>query len=66
MAAQSFRRFTDGVKHGEPVSVILPIKRYQEIIERLEDTPLPFGIAFTREACRGHLHHMMPQQRWTP
>ncbi len=28
-------------KNGKPVSVILPTKKYQEMLERLEDAVLP-------------------------
>lgn len=41
-------------KNGKPVSVILPIKRYQEIMERLEDTE---DVAWLKKARRKRLHY---------
>ena len=40
-------------KNGKPVSVILPIKKYQEMIERLEDAD---DIAWLKRARRKKLH----------
>ena len=40
-------------KNGKPVSVILPIKKYQEMIERLEDAR---DIAWLKKARRKKLH----------
>ena len=41
-------------KKGKPVSVILPIKQYQEILERLEDAE---GAAWLKKARRRKLHY---------
>ena len=41
-------------KKGKPVSVILPIKRYQEILERLEDAD---DVAWLKKARRKKLHY---------
>ena len=41
-------------KNGKPVSVILPIKRYQEIMERLEDAE---DVAWLKETRRKKLHY---------
>jgi prevent-host-death family protein len=41
-------------KNGKPVSVILPIKRYQEIMERLEDAE---DLAWLKKARRKKLHY---------
>jgi len=41
-------------KNGKPVSVILPIKRYQEIMERLEDVE---DIVWLKKARRKKLHY---------
>jgi len=41
-------------KNGKPVSVILPIKRYQEIMERLEDAE---DVAWPKKARRKKLHY---------
>ena len=41
-------------KNGKPVSVILPIKRYQEIMERLEDAE---DVAWLKKARRKKLHY---------
>lgn len=41
-------------KNGKPVSVILPIKRYQEIMERLEDAE---DVAWLKKARRKTLHY---------
>jgi len=40
-------------KNGKPVSVILPIKKYQEMIERLEDAA---DVAWLKRARRKKLH----------
>ncbi len=40
-------------KNGKPVSVILPIKKYQEILERLEDAE---DVAWLRRMRRKKLH----------
>lgn len=40
-------------KNGKPVSVILPIKRYQEIMERLEDAE---DVAWLKKARHKKLH----------
>lgn len=41
-------------KKGKPVSVILPIKQYQEILERLEDAE---DVAWLKKARRKKLHY---------
>ena len=41
-------------KNGKPVSVILPIKHYQEIMERLEDAE---DVAWLKKARRKKLHY---------
>jgi hypothetical protein len=41
-------------KNGKPVSVILPIKHYQELIERLEDAN---DVAWLKRARRKKLHY---------
>ncbi len=41
-------------KKGKPVSVILPIKQYQEMLERLEDVE---DIAWLRKARRKKLQY---------
>jgi prevent-host-death family protein len=41
-------------RNGKPVSVILPIKRYQEILERLEDVD---DVAWLKKARRTKLHY---------
>lgn len=41
-------------KNGKPISVILPIKRYQEMIERLEDAD---DIAWLKKLRRRKLHY---------
>jgi PHD/YefM family antitoxin component YafN of YafNO toxin-antitoxin module len=40
-------------RNGKPVSVILPIKKYQEMIERLEDAQ---DVAWLKRARRKKLH----------
>ena len=40
-------------RNGKPVSVILPIKKYQEMIERLEDNE---DVAWLKRARRKKLH----------
>jgi PHD/YefM family antitoxin component YafN of YafNO toxin-antitoxin module len=41
-------------KNGKPVSVILPIKDYREIMERLEDAE---DVAYLKKARRKPLHY---------
>lgn len=41
-------------KKGKPVSVILPIKQYQEILERLEDAD---DIAWLKNARKKQMHY---------
>jgi PHD/YefM family antitoxin component YafN of YafNO toxin-antitoxin module len=41
-------------RNGKPVSVILPIKDYQEIMERLEDAD---DVAWLKKARRKPLHY---------
>jgi antitoxin (DNA-binding transcriptional repressor) of toxin-antitoxin stability system len=41
-------------KNGKPVSVILPIKHYRELIERLEDAQ---DVAWLKRARRKKLHY---------
>jgi prevent-host-death family protein len=41
-------------KKGKPVSVILPIKQYQEMLERLEDAE---DVAWLKKARRKKLHY---------
>lgn len=41
-------------KNGKPISVILPIKQYQEILERLEDAD---DVASLKKARRKKLHY---------
>ena len=41
-------------KKGKPVSVILPIKQYQEILERLEDAD---DVTWLKKARRTPLHY---------
>jgi hypothetical protein len=41
-------------KNGKPVSVILPIKHYKELIERLEDAD---DVAWLKRARRKKLHY---------
>jgi len=40
-------------KNGKPVSVIVPIRKYQEMLERLEDAE---DIAWLKRARRKKLH----------
>ena len=40
-------------KNGKPVSVILPIRKYQEMLERLEDSE---DVAWLKRARRKKLH----------
>ncbi len=40
-------------RNGKPVSVILPIKKYQEMIERLEDAK---DVAWLKRTRRKKLH----------
>ena len=40
-------------KNGKPVSVILPIRQYQEMLERLEDAE---DVAWLKRARRKKLH----------
>lgn len=46
-------------KNGKPVSVILPIERYQRIMERLEDAE---DIAWLKKARRKKLHYRPLEQ----
>jgi len=41
-------------RKGKPVSVILPIKQYQEMLERLEDAE---DVAWLKKARRKNLHY---------
>jgi PHD/YefM family antitoxin component YafN of YafNO toxin-antitoxin module len=41
-------------RKGKPVSVIIPIKAYQEMIERLEDAD---DVAYLKKARRKPLHY---------
>jgi prevent-host-death family protein len=41
-------------KNGKPVSVILPIKKYQEMLERLEDAE---DVAWLKKARKKPLHY---------
>ncbi len=41
-------------RNGKPVSVILPIKDYREIMERLEDVE---DVAYLKKARRKPLHY---------
>jgi prevent-host-death family protein len=41
-------------RNGKPVSVILPIKKYQEMIERLEDAE---DVAWLKKARKKPLHY---------
>ena len=41
-------------KKGKPVSVILPIKQYQEILKRLEDAE---DVTWLKKARRKKLHY---------
>ena len=41
-------------KKGKPVSVILPIKQYRELMERLEDAD---DVAWLKKARRKKLHY---------
>ena len=41
-------------KKGKPVSVILPIKQYQKMLERLEDAE---DVAWLKKARRKKLHY---------
>ncbi len=40
-------------KNGKPISVILPIRKYQEMLERLEDAE---DVAWLKRARRKKLH----------
>jgi PHD/YefM family antitoxin component YafN of YafNO toxin-antitoxin module len=42
------------IRKGKPVSVIIPIKAYQEMIERLEDAE---DVAYLKKARRKPLHY---------
>jgi PHD/YefM family antitoxin component YafN of YafNO toxin-antitoxin module len=42
------------IRKGKPVSVIIPIKAYQEMIERLEDAE---DVAYLKRARRKPLHY---------
>lgn len=41
-------------RNGKPVSVILPIKEYEELLERAEDTE---DVAWLKRARRRELHY---------
>jgi hypothetical protein len=41
-------------RKGKPVSVILPIKEYQELLERAEDAE---DVAWLKRACGKKLHY---------
>lgn len=41
-------------RNGKPVSVILPIKEYEELLERAEDTE---DVAWLKRARRKELHY---------
>jgi antitoxin (DNA-binding transcriptional repressor) of toxin-antitoxin stability system len=41
-------------RKGKPVSVIIPIKEYKELSERVEDTD---GVIWLKRACRKPLHY---------
>ena len=41
-------------RNGKPVSVILPIKEYEELLERAEDTE---DVAWLKRARRRKLHY---------
>jgi hypothetical protein len=41
-------------RNGKPVSVILPIKEYQKLLERLEDTD---DVAWLKKACRNPIQY---------
>ncbi len=41
-------------KKGKPISVILPIKQYQEMLERLEDAE---DVAWLKKARQKKLHY---------
>jgi PHD/YefM family antitoxin component YafN of YafNO toxin-antitoxin module len=42
------------MRNGKPVSVILPIKEYEELLERAEDTE---DVAWLKRARRKELHY---------
>jgi len=46
-------------RNGKPVSVILPIKKYQRMIERLEDAA---DVAWLKRARRKKLHFRSLEQ----
>ncbi|MDB6023522.1 MAG: hypothetical protein JWQ04_3379 [Pedosphaera sp.] len=46
-------------RRGKPVSVILPIKDYQELLERLEDSE---DLAWLKRARRKPLHYRPLEQ----
>jgi PHD/YefM family antitoxin component YafN of YafNO toxin-antitoxin module len=41
-------------RNGKPVSVIIPIKEYEELLERAEDTE---DVAWLKQARRKKLHY---------
>ena len=43
-----------GTRQGKPVSVIIPIKDYEELLERVADTD---GMAWLKHARRQPLHY---------
>jgi prevent-host-death family protein len=46
-------------RNGKPVSVILPIKKYQEMIERLEDAK---DVAWLKRTRRKKLHFRLLEE----
>jgi len=42
------------IRNGKPVSVIIPIKEYEEMLERLEDAE---DVAYLKKARRRPLHY---------
>ena len=43
-------------RKGKPVSVIIPIKDYEELLERVEDTD---DVAWLKRACSKPLHYRL-------
>ena len=41
-------------RHGKPVSVIIPIEQYEELLERAEDTE---DVAWLKKARKKKLHY---------
>jgi antitoxin (DNA-binding transcriptional repressor) of toxin-antitoxin stability system len=46
-------------RHGKPVSVIIPIKDYQELLERVEDVE---DVAWLTRACQKPLRYRLLKQ----